>query len=278
MTEQAQPLRVALLGCGVVGTEVARLLDDAGRRPGRPRRPPRSSSSASPCAAPTATARPGVDAGAVHHRRRTPWSRATSTWSSRSSAASSRPARLILAAMAHGASRRHREQGAARRGRRRRCTPRPTKHGVDLYFEAAVAGAIPLLRPLRESLAGDRVTGCSASSTAPPTTSSTRWTPPARASPRRWPRPRRSGTPRPTRPPTSRASTPRPRPRSWPRWPSTPGSPRPTSTARASPTVSAADVASAREMGHVVKLLAICERSDAATAGASACPCACTRR
>jgi len=32
------------------------------------------------------------------------------------------------------------------------------RHGVDLYFEAAVAGAIPLLRPLRESLAGDRVT------------------------------------------------------------------------------------------------------------------------
>ena len=30
--------------------------------------------------------------------------------------------------------------------------------GVDLYFEAAVAGAIPLVRPVRESLAGDRVT------------------------------------------------------------------------------------------------------------------------
>ena len=29
--------------------------------------------------------------------------------------------------------------------------------GVDLYFEASVAGAIPLLRPLRESLVGDRV-------------------------------------------------------------------------------------------------------------------------
>jgi homoserine dehydrogenase len=29
--------------------------------------------------------------------------------------------------------------------------------GVDLYYEAAVAGAIPLLRPLRDSLAGDRV-------------------------------------------------------------------------------------------------------------------------
>ncbi|MDR1513511.1 MAG: homoserine dehydrogenase [Propionibacteriaceae bacterium] len=34
--------------------------------------------------------------------------------------------------------------------------------GVDLYFEAAVAGAIPIIRPLRESLVGDqilRVTG-----------------------------------------------------------------------------------------------------------------------
>lgn len=31
------------------------------------------------------------------------------------------------------------------------------ENGVDLYFEASVAGAIPLLRPLRESLVGDRV-------------------------------------------------------------------------------------------------------------------------
>ncbi|MBX9390621.1 homoserine dehydrogenase [Streptomonospora nanhaiensis] len=29
--------------------------------------------------------------------------------------------------------------------------------GVDIYYEASVAGAIPLLRPLRDSLAGDRV-------------------------------------------------------------------------------------------------------------------------
>lgn len=32
-----------------------------------------------------------------------------------------------------------------------------THRGVDLYYEAAVAGAIPLLRPLRESLAGDQI-------------------------------------------------------------------------------------------------------------------------
>lgn len=30
--------------------------------------------------------------------------------------------------------------------------------GTDLYFEAAVAGAIPLVRPVRESLAGDHIT------------------------------------------------------------------------------------------------------------------------
>lgn len=32
------------------------------------------------------------------------------------------------------------------------------ENGVDLYYEAAVAGAIPILRPLRESIVGDSVT------------------------------------------------------------------------------------------------------------------------
>lgn len=31
------------------------------------------------------------------------------------------------------------------------------KNGVDLYYEAAVGGAIPILRPLRESLVGDHI-------------------------------------------------------------------------------------------------------------------------
>ena len=30
--------------------------------------------------------------------------------------------------------------------------------GVDIYFEASVGGAIPFLKPLRESLVGDKVT------------------------------------------------------------------------------------------------------------------------
>src|SRR5699024_446406 len=31
------------------------------------------------------------------------------------------------------------------------------EHGVDLYYEAAVAGAIPIRRPIRDSLAGDSI-------------------------------------------------------------------------------------------------------------------------
>ena len=67
------------------------------------------------------------------------------------------------------------------------------KAGVDLYYEAAVAGAIPLLRPLRESLAGDqlrRVVGIVNGTT---NYILSRWTRPAPASPRRWTRPPRSG-------------------------------------------------------------------------------------
>ncbi|MBB5831089.1 homoserine dehydrogenase [Brachybacterium aquaticum] len=67
------------------------------------------------------------------------------------------PARsLLLEAMAHGASvvtankALLAQDGAA-------LYEAADDHGVDLYFEAAVAGAIPLVRPVRESLAGDRI-------------------------------------------------------------------------------------------------------------------------
>ena len=68
------------------------------------------------------------------------------------------PARgLILSALEHGAS-------VVTANKALLAEDGPTlfeaaeKAGRDLYFEAAVAGAIPILRPLRESLAGDRVT------------------------------------------------------------------------------------------------------------------------
>jgi homoserine dehydrogenase len=67
------------------------------------------------------------------------------------------PARsLILSAMKHGAS-------VVTANKALLAQDGPTLYaaaqdaGVDLYYEAAVAGAIPLLRPLRESLAGDDV-------------------------------------------------------------------------------------------------------------------------
>jgi homoserine dehydrogenase len=68
------------------------------------------------------------------------------------------PARsLILSALEHGAS-------VVTANKALLAEDGPTlfeaaeKAGRDLYYEAAVAGAIPILRPLRESLAGDRVT------------------------------------------------------------------------------------------------------------------------
>ncbi len=68
------------------------------------------------------------------------------------------PARsLILGALEHGAS-------VVTANKALLAEDGPTlfeaaeKAGRDLYYEAAVAGAIPILRPLRESLAGDRVT------------------------------------------------------------------------------------------------------------------------
>ena len=39
-----------------------------------------------------------------------------------------------------------------------RCLQAAEQAGADLYFEAAVAGAIPIIRPLRESLVGDEIT------------------------------------------------------------------------------------------------------------------------
>ena len=68
------------------------------------------------------------------------------------------PARsLILSALDHGAS-------VVTANKALLAEDGPTlfeaaeKADRDLYYEAAVAGAIPILRPLRESLAGDKVT------------------------------------------------------------------------------------------------------------------------
>ena len=149
-------LRVALLGCGTVGSEVARLLtthaDDLAARVGRPLE-----------LAGIAVRRIARDRGDLPVD--------ASLFTTDAAALATRddvdivveviggiePARsLILAALEAGASvvtankALLAEDGAT-------LFDAADKHGGDLYYEAAVAGAIPLLRPLRESLAGDRV-------------------------------------------------------------------------------------------------------------------------
>jgi homoserine dehydrogenase len=155
MTEpNGKTLKVALLGCGVVGTQVARLLREeaaelaarsgaqleiagiAVRRLSHPR--PGIDRDLLTTDAMGLATRPDVDIvveviGGIE------------------------PAHsLILAAMERGKSvvsankallAEHAEQ-----------IHRVSRdYGADLYYEAAVAGAIPILRPLRESLAGDTV-------------------------------------------------------------------------------------------------------------------------
>lgn len=151
----ARPLRVALLGAGNVGTEVARLLsetaDDLAARIGAPLE------LVGVAVRDASKTRPGID-------------RALLTEDAESLVARTdidivvelmggiEPARsLLLTAISNGASvvtankALLAQDGAT-------LFEAAARAGVDIYYEASVAGAIPLLRPIRESLAGDRIT------------------------------------------------------------------------------------------------------------------------
>jgi homoserine dehydrogenase len=155
MTEpNGKTLKVALLGCGVVGTQVARLLREeaaelaarsgaqleiagiAVRRLSHPR--PGIDRDLLTTDAMGLATRPDVDIvveviGGIE------------------------PAHsLILGAMERGKSVVSANKALlAEHGEEIHRVSRD--YGADLYYEAAVAGAIPILRPLRESLAGDTV-------------------------------------------------------------------------------------------------------------------------
>ncbi len=146
-------LRVALLGGGTVGTEVARLLtQDSADFSARVGVPVELSAVA---VRDLSKPRPGISKDLL-----TDDSLAVATSGADivvEVMGGIEPARsLILAAMAAGSSvvtankALLAEDGAS-------LYAAAQKFGVDLYFEAAVAGAIPLIRPLRESLAGDQV-------------------------------------------------------------------------------------------------------------------------
>jgi len=148
-----RPIGVALLGCGIVGREVLRLLVDqsdelaarvgaavrvAGVAVRRPHRHPEVPAGLLTTEASELVTRGDVDVvvemiGGIE------------------------PARsLLLAALRSG-------RGVVTANKALLAEQGPDLYaaadasGADLYFEAAVAGAIPLLRPLRESLAGDRI-------------------------------------------------------------------------------------------------------------------------
>ncbi|MGW6707265.1 homoserine dehydrogenase [Streptomyces sp. NPDC054956] len=151
---RTRPLKVALLGCGVVGSEVARIMtthaDDLTARIGAPvelagvavRRPSKVREGIDPALVTTdATAllkRGDIDIaieviGGIE------------------------PARtLITTAFEHGISVVSANKALlAQDGAALHAAAEAA--GLDLYYEAAVAGAIPLVRPMRESLAGDKI-------------------------------------------------------------------------------------------------------------------------
>jgi homoserine dehydrogenase len=150
-----KPLKVALLGCGVVGSQVIRLLDE------------QDGDLAARVGAPLELA--GVAVRRLGRKRDVEVD--PSLFTTDAEALVTRddvdivieviggiePARtLIVAALSKGKSvvtankALLAEDGAALHEAAR-------QGNGDLYFEASVAGAIPLLRPLRESLAGDHV-------------------------------------------------------------------------------------------------------------------------
>ncbi|MDQ3615806.1 MAG: homoserine dehydrogenase [Actinomycetota bacterium] len=153
--EEQRPLRLALLGCGSVGSQVVRLLraqaQDLTARVG----------------APIELVGVAVRRAELQRDADVPSDLLTTDASGLVSSGNLdlvieviggiEPARtLILAALENGASvvtankALLAEDGGT-------LFAAAEKAGRDLYYEAAVAGAIPILRPLRESLAGDKV-------------------------------------------------------------------------------------------------------------------------
>src|SRR5918997_2488691 len=153
----AQPVKIALLGCGTVGAEVVRLLHEqaadltarvgaplelvgiAVRRPGRARPELPVARDLFTSDALGLVKRDDVDVvvevvGGIEPSR---------TWLLE---ALRRGKSVVTANKALLA-----EEGAV-------LHDMAAEAGADLFYEASVAGAIPLLRPLRESLHGDRVT------------------------------------------------------------------------------------------------------------------------
>jgi homoserine dehydrogenase len=152
MKRRTGPVRVALLGCGVVGSKTAQLLteeaDELSARVGRPLELVAVGDRREEV--------PGLDSGLL-----TPdldaLVRRDDIDVIVELLGGIEPARtLIRTAIEHGKSVVTANKALlARHGGE--LFEAAEEHGVDLYYEAAVAGAIPIIRPLRESLVADTV-------------------------------------------------------------------------------------------------------------------------
>ncbi|GAA3880100.1 homoserine dehydrogenase [Saccharothrix violaceirubra] len=151
--KQHGPIRVALLGCGTVGTEVVRLLteqaDDLTARVGAPielagiavRKPNKHREVPADLLTTDAEALVASDVDVVIEV-----------------IGGIEPTRTLLRKALEGGKSVVTANKALLAEHSAELFEAADASGADLYFEAAVAGAIPLLRPLRESLAGDRIT------------------------------------------------------------------------------------------------------------------------
>ena len=154
VSDAPAPVTIAVLGCGTVGTQVVRLLLE------------QEADLASRVGAPVSLAGVYVRDTSVPRDAVVPVDALTSDAEALVDAADvvvevmggTEPAKsLILRALARGAAVVTANKALlATHGAE--LYEAADAAGADLYYEAAVAGAIPLVRPVRESLAGDRVT------------------------------------------------------------------------------------------------------------------------
>jgi homoserine dehydrogenase len=152
---KSTPLKVALLGCGVVGSQVARQLlaqaEDLRARIGRPLE------LVGIAVNNLGKERPGIDRELLTDDALSLASRPDVDLVIELMGGIEPARTLLLAAINAGSS-------VITANKALLAEDGPTIYsaaeeaGVDVYFEAAVAGAIPIVRPLRESLVGDEVT------------------------------------------------------------------------------------------------------------------------
>ena len=125
-----------------------------------------------------------------------------------------------------------------------------------------MAGAIPLVRALRESLTGERIHRVMGIVNGTTNYILTKMTEQGADYAEVLAEAQALGSGRArSRPPTSRGTTPRPRRPSWPVWPSGTTWPAPTCMREGITGIRAVDVEFAERLGYVVKLLAIVERT-----------------